>query len=357
MSKRDYYKVLGIKRNATQAEIKKAFRKMALKHHPDHNQKDPNAEAHFKEINEAYNVLKDPKKKQLYDQFGPTGPQSQGRAHHFYNQESFNINDILRNFGMNFSSKSTFHQEQAPHLSITLSVTLAEIAQGITRKVKIKRYKTCTDCQGNGAQNGTAIVTCPQCNGQGHINSTQQGLFQMIFSSPCPQCHGQGHIIKQKCHTCTGEGRIYVEEEVNIKLPAGVKEGMEFSLPGKGHTLGKGKHPGDLHVLIEEEPSPHFERKGNNLHYHRYISFPQAILGTKIDIPSISGDTIKVTIPPYTQSETILRLKGKGLPDIETQAKGDQLLHLHIWVPAHLDKATKTQIAQLAQMKAFTPPV
>lgn len=357
MSKRDYYKVLGIERGAGQAEIKKAFRKMALKHHPDHNQSDPKAEAHFKEINEAYNVLNDPKKRKLYDQFGHAGPQSQGGGHPFSGQEGFDINDILRNFGMNFGGgQKASRQAQGAHIAITLKVILAEIAQGIDKKIKIKRYTTCADCRGNGAENGKAIVTCSQCNGTGHISNTQQGFFQMIFSSPCPSCHGEGSIIKQRCSSCTGEGRIHVEEEMKIKLPAGVKEGMEFSLRGKGHAPGKGKRPGDLHVFIEEEPSPHFERKGNNIHYHCYISFPQAILGTKIDIPGISGK-IKVTIPPYTQSETILRLKGKGLPDIETQVKGDQLLHLHIWVPAHLDNATKTQIAKMAEMKAFTPPV
>ena len=356
MSKRDYYKVLGVKRDATQAQIKKAFRKMALKYHPDHNQSDPNAEAHFKEINEAYNVLKDPKKRKLYDQFGHAGAQSQGEGQHFYGEEGFDINDILRNFGMNFGGRKASRQEQGDHIAVTLKVTLTEIVRGIDKRIKIKRYTTCKDCRGNGAENGKAIVTCTQCDGTGHISNAQQGFFQMIFSSPCPECRGEGNIIRRKCPACTGAGRIHVTEEVDIKLPAGVKEGMEFSIPGKGHALGKGKRPGDLHVLIEEEPSPHFERKGNNIHYHRYISFPEAILGTQINIPGISG-TIKVTIPPYTQSETILRLKGKGLPDIETQVKGDQLLHLHIWVPDHLDDTTKTQIVQLAQMKAFTPPV
>lgn len=356
MSKRDYYNVLGIECDASQTEIKKAFRKMALKHHPDHNQSDPNAEAHFKEINEAYHVLSDPKKRKLYDQFGHEGAESQGGRHSFYEEEGFDINDILRNFGMNFGEKKTSRRAQGAHIAITLKVTLAEIARGIDKKIKIKRYTTCKDCRGNGAENGKAIVTCSQCDGTGHINNSEQGFFQMIFSSPCPECHGEGNIIRRKCSSCTGEGRIYVTEEVHIKLPAGMREGMEFSVPEKGHAPRKGKRFGDLRVSIEEEPSPDFERKGNNLHYHRYISFPQAILGTKIDIPGISG-TIKVTVPPYTQSETILRLKGKGLPDIETQVKGDQLLHLHIWVPAHLDNATKAQIAQMAQMKAFTPPV
>ena len=354
MSKKDYYTLLGVERNATQAEIKKAYRKKALEHHPDHNQSDPNAEAHFKEINEAYNVLKDPQKRKLYDQFGHEGPQSQGKGQHFYGQEGFDINDILRNFGMNFGGKTTSRQAQGTHIAITIKVTLEEVAYGVDKRIKINRYTTCQDCHGNGAENGKAIVTCAECNGTGNISSAQQGFFQMIFSSPCPSCHGEGTIIKKKCGTCIGEGRIHVAEEVHIKLPAGVKEGMEFSLRGKGHALGKGSRPGDLHVSIEEEPSPHFERKGNNIHYHRYISFPEAILGTKISIPGISG-TIKVTVPPYTQSETILRLKGKGLPDIETQVKGDQLLHLHIWVPAHLDDATKAQIATMAKMKAFTP--
>lgn len=357
MSKKDYYEILGISRDATEAEIKKAFRKMALKHHPDHNQNDPEAEAHFKEINEAYNVLKDSKKRKLYDQFGHQGAESQGGGHHFYSdEEGLDIEDLLRNFGMNFGGRSSSRQEQSKHISITLKINLDEIANGISKEIKIKRYVTCGDCRGNGAENGTAIVTCDKCKGEGTVHNSQQGFFQMIFSSPCPECRGTGNLIRRKCDTCTGEGRLYKEDNVKITLPPGVKEGMEFSLRGQGNAFGKGRPPGDLHVFIEEEPHPDFERKDNDIHYHQYISFTDAILGTHIDVPSLNGN-IKVTIPPYTQSETILRLKGKGLPVINSSRKGDQLLHLHIWVPGQLSKGAKAQVEQLAKTKEFEPPV
>ncbi len=343
MKKQDYYQTLGLQRNATQAEIKKAYRKKALQSHPDSNPNDPTAEAKFKEISEAYNTLKNPKKRAQYDRFGHQKSN--------YHQQHFHFQDIMQEFGMPFGQPAT---RQGANLRIKLNVTMEEIAHGVNKEVKIDRAVPCRSCNSSGAAAGTRPTTCQQCNGTGRNNSG--GFVQALFGgSSCHHCNGQGKTITKECQPCQGKGRQHKKDQVIIQLPPGVQDSTEYIMKGKGNYPLRGGIPGNLHIHIQELSHTKYRRRGNNVHYNHYISYTDALFGATIQIPTLYGPT-EITLPPHTQSDTILRLRSKGLPYLNSSQKGDQHIHIHIWVPQKLTTSEKKKLMPLVDLLKNHPP-
>lgn len=364
MAKRDYYEILGVSKSSSAEEIKKAYRKIAIKYHPDKNPDDPSAEEKFKEAAEAYEILSSPEKKQRYDQFGHQGVGGGG----FGGGGGMNMDDIFSQFGDIFGGGSPFEsffgggggrggraQRRGTNLRIKLKLTLQEIAHGAEKKIKVKRYVACDDCGGNGSKNGAALQNCPVCQGTGQTRKVVNTMLgQMVSTSTCHACHGEGTTISQKCPTCEGEGRILKEEVISIKVPAGVAEGMQLSMSGKGNAPNRGGIPGDLLILIEEVEDELLKRDGQNIIYELYISFIDAVLGTSIEVPTIEGK-VKIKIDPGTQSGKILRLKEKGLREVNGYSKGDQLIYVNVWTPQTLSKEEKNLLTTLKDSENFKP--
>jgi molecular chaperone DnaJ len=363
MAKRDYYEILGVDRNATPEEIKKAYRKMAIKYHPDKNPDNPEAEAQFKEAAEAYEVLSNAEKKQRYDQYGHAGMGGGGG----FNGGGMNMDDIFSNFGDIFGDGSPFGsffggganrgraKRKGSNLRIKLKLTLEEIANGADKKIKVKRHGSCDACGGNGSKNGTSVKTCPTCQGSGQVRKVVDTMLgRMVSSATCPTCQGSGSSISEKCTVCYGSGTQEKEEVINIKVPAGVADGMQLSMSGKGNYPQGGGIPGDLIILIEETEDDKLKREGNNVVYDLYISFFDAVFGTSIEVPTIDGK-VKIKIDAGTQSGKILRLKGKGIPDINGYEKGDQLIYVNVWTPQQLSKEEKETLQKIQDSENFKP--
>lgn len=364
MAKRDYYEVLGVSRNASQEEIKKAYRQKALKYHPDKNPGDKEAEEKFKEAAEAYEVLRDPQKRSRYDQFGHSGLGNMGGG---FSGSGMTIEDIFEHFGDifggfgfgNFGSQSHSSRRgshnKGSNIRIKVRLTLQEIAKGAEKKVKVKKYVPCPDCGGNGSTGGNSFTTCPTCGGAGQVTRISQTfLGQMQSTSICPTCHGSGKIIQDKCKTCHGEGVVKGEEVIKLKIPAGVEDGMQLSLSGKGNAARRGGVNGDLIVLIEEEPHPDLMREGKNLIYPLYLTIAEAALGAHVEIPTVEGRA-KIKIDPGTQPGKILRLRGKGLPDIHGYGRGDLLVYINVWIPKILSREEKRILEKLNESQSFQP--
>ncbi len=363
MAKRDYYEILGVSKSSSAEEIKKAYRKIAIKYHPDKNPDDPSAEEKFKEAAEAYEILSSPEKRQRYDQFG-----HQGVGGGFGGGGGMNMDDIFSQFGDIFGGGSPFEsffgggggrggraQRRGSNLRIKLKLTLQEIAQGAEKKIKVKRYVACDDCGGNGSKNGAALQNCPVCQGTGQTRKVVNTMLgQMVSTSTCHACHGEGTTISQKCPTCEGEGRVLKEEVISIRVPAGVAEGMQLSMSGKGNAPNRGGIPGDLLILIEEVEDELLKRDGQNIIYELYISFIDAVLGTSLEVPTIEGK-VKIKIEPGTQSGKILRLKEKGLREVNGYSKGDQLIYVNVWTPQTLSKEEKNLLNTLKDSENFKP--
>lgn len=354
--KRDYYEILDLERTASPEEIKKAYRKVAIKYHPDKNPDNPEAEEKFKEAAEAYEVLGNAEKRQQYDRFGHEGVRDQaGRG------PSMNMEDIFEQFSDIFGGTpfgSFFRGAQASkgtNLRIKLKLTLLEVAQGTEKKIKVNRHLLCKACGGNGSLHGTSLAQCSNCQGTGKTYRVAHSLLgQVMTVVPCSTCQGAGNIIQTPCSTCNGEGRVYQEEVLSLKIPAGVSQGMQLSMAGKGNAPPHGGTPGDLIILIEEKEDDLFTREGNNLHYHLYISFIDAALGNDQEVPTLSGKA-KIKLPPGTQNGKVLRLRGKGIKDIKDYTIGDQLVHIQIWVPQKLTKEEKTKLEALKNAPNFIP--
>ncbi len=364
MAKRDYYEILGVARDANAEEVKKAYRKLAIKYHPDKNPGDSAAEEKFKEAAEAYEILSNADKRRNYDRFGHQGVNSD-----FGGSGGINVEDIFSNFGDIFGgggfgeffsggsgrSRGGQRMRKGSNLRIKLKLTLEEIAEGVEKKLKVKRHVTCNTCSGNGSKNGSALRTCPTCQGSGQVRKVMNTMLgQMVSASTCPTCDGDGQIIDSKCEVCAGEGRVLEEETISVKIPAGVAEGMQLSMQGKGNVPPRGGMAGDLLILVEEVPHETLQRDNKNVIYDLYVNFADAALGTEVEVPTLSGKA-KLKIEPGTQSGKVLRLRGKGIPDIDRYDKGDQLIHVNVWTPQTLTKQEREMLEKLREAKNFNP--
>jgi len=367
MSKRDFYEILGVGKSASADEIKKAYRKVAMQYHPDRNPGDKAAEEKFKEAAEAYEILSDVDKKSQYDRYGHAGVSSNGRGGH--GAGGMNMEDIFSQFGdifgddifgNFFGGQRTRGGQRArgvrgSNLRIKLKLTYEEIAKGVTKHIKVKKYVPCQTCHGSGAKDKGSVQTCGTCGGSGQVRRvTNTFLGQMQTVTTCPTCNGEGSVITAKCSTCKGEGRVYAEETVSIDVPAGVQEGMQLNIGGRGNAGERGGPSGDLIILIEEETHKELQRDGLNVVYDLHISFTDAVFGTQVEVPTIDGRA-KIKIPAGTQSGKIFRLKGKGFPGVNSYEKGDQLVHVNVWTPQHVSAEEKATLEKLSHSQNFKP--
>lgn len=369
MAKKDYYEVLGVDKSATAEEIKKAYRKMAVKYHPDKNPGDKAAEEKFKEAAEAYSVLSDADKKAKYDQFGHAGVDGAGPD---FSGGFGNLNDILNDlfgggfggfggfsgFGGGFGGNQQRQQRvyRGRDIRVRVKLTLEEIAKGVEKEISIEKSVPCSECGGKGAKNSSDIKTCPGCNGTGQVQRVVNSfLGQTVTYSTCQQCGGEGKIISNPCRSCGGTGLVRKRETIKVKIPAGVEAGMQLTIQGEGHAAKNNGINGDLLVVIEEQAHPEFKRDGNNLYHTKVISMPDAILGAEVEIPCLDG-TYKIKVEPGTQSGEVVRLRGKGLPTVNGYGgTGDLYVKLAVWIPRKLDKEDKATIEALRNKEAFKP--
>ena len=369
MAKRDYYEVLGVEKSASADEIKKAYRKMAIKYHPDKNPGDKEAEEKFKEAAEAYDVLSNPDKKQRYDQFGHAG--MGGAASGGFNAGGFSMEDIFSQFGDIFGGHfgggfggfggfgggrgRSPRVQRGSDIRIRVKLSLKDIVHGIEKKVRINKMVQCSECHGKGAVSEADIKTCDTCHGSGVVAKVVQTMFgQMQSQSVCPTCNGEGKVIAKPCSKCNGSGLVKDSEEITFKIPAGVAQGMQLTVQGKGNAAKSGGINGDLLVLIEEEPDKELQRDGNDLIYSLFVSVPDAILGTTAEVPSVDGK-LRIKIEPGTQSGKILRLRGKGVPDINGYGAGDLLVYVQVWIPKSTSAEERAQLEKMRNSSNFSP--
>lgn len=372
MEKRDYYEVLGVEKNASADEIKKAYRKKAIQYHPDKNPGDKEAEEKFKEAAEAYDVLSNPDKRARYDQFGHAGMSgAAGNGGPFgagFGGAGMSMDDIFSMFGDIFGGHGGFgggfgygggsaqqRRFRGADLRVKVKLNLKDVSTGVEKKFKLKKYVPCSHCHGTGAEGSGGTETCPTCKGSGSVIRNQQTILgTMQTRTTCPTCGGEGKVIKNKCKECGGEGIVYGEEVVTVKIPAGVADGMQLSMSGKGNA---GKHngvPGDLLILIEEEPDKELIRDESDLIYNLLLSFPTAALGGAVEIPTVDGK-VKVKIEPGTQPGKVLRLRNKGLPNVNGYGTGDLLVNVSIYVPETLSKDEKKSLEEMEKSDNFRP--
>ncbi len=357
MSKKDYYEILEVPKAASKEELKKAYRKQALKYHPDRNPDDKDAEHKFKEAAEAYEVLSNDDKRKRYDQFGHAGLSgSSGGSSHMDMDDIFShFGDIFGFGGFGGGRRSQQRVNKGSNLRVRVKLNLQEIANGVEKKIKVKKYVNCHSCNGNGAADSTSLSTCSYCNGHGQVTRvTNTILGQMQTSSVCPHCGGKGKIITKKCNTCFGEGVVKQDDVIEINIPAGVMEGMQLSVSGRGNAPAGGGINGDLLIVIEEEKHPELIRNENDLLFNLYISVPDAILGAPVEIPTLNGK-VKVKIEPGTPAGKILRLKGKGIPDVQGYGKGDLLVKVNVFIPKNISKDEKKILEKLQTSESFEP--
>ena len=357
---RDYYEVLGVGKDASDDDIKKAYRKLAFKYHPDRNPGDKEAEAKFKEAAEAYDVLRDPNKRARYDQFGFEGV---GQGAGFTNASDIfsQFGDIFGDafggafsgFGFGGGRSSARRVQRGSDIRIRVKLGLKDIVHGVEKTVKINKMVQCPDCHGRGAASEADVKTCPDCNGTGMVTRVQKTILgAMQTTSPCPRCNGEGKIITNPCKKCSGSGLVKQAEEITFKIPAGVQEGMQLTIQGKGNAAKAGGVNGNLLVVIEEERDPILERDGNDLIYSLFISVADAINGCEAQIPSVDG-LLKIKIEPGTQPGKTLRLRGKGIPDVDGYGTGDLLVVVQVWIPKKISKEEKAMVEKLGQSENF----
>ncbi len=347
MAKRDYYEVLGVPRSASQDEIKKSYRKLALQYHPDRNQGDKDSEEKFKEATEAYEVLSDNDKRHRYDQYGHEGLRA-GADFHGYTD----MNDIFGAFGDIFGGgifdemfgggrqqrqRRTSAGSPGSDLKVRIRLTLEEIASGVEKKLKIRKYKLCDVCRGSGAKSGSTLTTCPMCNGTGEIRQVSRSMFgQFVNITTCTTCGGEGRIVKEPCSNCSGEGRVHGETTIKVTVPAGVANDNYIPLRGQGNAGRRGGPAGDIIVVIEEEPHENFQRHNDDVLFDLLLSFPEAAVGAEVEVPTLSGRS-RLKIDAGTPAGRILRMRDKGIPHINSYGRGDQLVRINIWVPTKLN--------------------
>jgi molecular chaperone DnaJ len=368
MAKRDYYEVLGVDKNATADDIKRAYRKLAVKYHPDKNPGNKEAEEKFKEAAEAYSVLSDADKKAKYDQFGHAGVDGAGPD---FSGGFGNLNDILNDlfggaFGGGFGGFGGFgggfgggqrreRVYRGRDIRVRVKLTLEEIARGVEKEISIEKNVPCPDCGGRGARNSSDIKTCPACNGTGQVQRVVNSfLGQTVTYSTCQQCGGEGKIISNPCHTCNGTGLVRQRESIKVKIPAGVEAGMQMTVQGEGHAAKNNGINGDLLVVIEEQEHPDFRREGSNLLYTKVISVVDAMLGCEVEIPCLDGKQ-KIRVEPGTQSGTVTRLRGKGLPSVNSYGTGDLYVKIAVWIPKKLTKEERALFESIRQNESLKP--
>jgi molecular chaperone DnaJ len=364
MGKRDYYEILGVSKEATKEEIKKAYRKQALKYHPDKNPGDKKSEENFKEAAEAYEVLSNDEKKARYDRFGHAGMGSNSNG---FSGQGMTVEDIFSSFGDIFGDafggfgafggggRRAKRVNKGTNLRVKVKLTLQEIATGTEKKIKVSKYDVCDTCNGTGAADASSMSTCTTCRGTGHVTRlTNTMLGQMQTTSVCPACGGEGKTITKKCTACYGEGIVQKEEVIKINIPAGVSKGMQMTVSGKGNAPRRGGVNGDLLVVFDEEEHPALIREGNDLIFNLFISIPDAILGTHVEVPTVDNN-VKIKIEPGTQPGKILRLRGKGLPEVNGYGKGDLLVNVNVWIPKNMTKDELRAFEKFKESDSFTP--
>ena len=368
MAKRDYYEVLGVSKQASEAEMKKAYRKVAMKYHPDRNPDDKEAEEKFKEAAEAYEVLKDPQKRARYDRFGHAG---MGQGGGGFGGGGMTMDDIFQNFGDIFGQGSPFESffggqgggggrrrargQRGSNLRTRVKLTLEDINKGVTKKIKIKKQVTCDICDGSGAKDASSVKTCGTCGGSGMVRQVRNTfLGQMQTTATCPTCSGSGQQVSANCTKCKGDGVVYGEDTVELDIPAGVAEGMQLSMTGRGNAGKKGGPAGDLLINIEELPHEHLQREGQNLVHELHINFADAALGTKVEVPTLDG-AVRFDINAGTQSGEVKRLRGKGLPSVQSHGRGDQFVHINVFTPKRLSDGERDILEQLRESENFQP--
>ncbi len=364
MTKRDYYEILGVSRDATLEEIKKAYRKKAMEYHPDRNPGNKEAEEKFKEAAEAYEVLRDPEKRQRYDRFGHAG--TRAGADPFAGFD-FDLSDALRTFMSEgfggFGDLFGFrrqprgrHHRRGSDLQIRLKLTLEEIGTGVKKRIKLRKWVRCDQCGGSGAEPGTQPITCPQCRGAGEVRQVSRSLFgQFVNITTCPRCQGLGTVVDTPCRKCHGAGRVKGESTITVEIPAGVATGNYITVRGEGNVGPHGGPAGDVIVFIEEEEHPYFERHGDDLLYDLPLSFVQVALGDEVEVPTLTGK-VKVEIPAGTQSGKIYRLRGKGIPHLNGYGSGDLLVRVMVWTPTKLTAKERKLFEELAKSEHLHPP-
>lgn len=356
--------MLGVNKDAADDEIKRAYRKLAIKYHPDKNPGDKEAEEKFKQVAEAYEVLSDPQRRQRYDRFGFEDPGMGGGG-----GAGFNPFDIFNSFfGGSGGGFSSFFGDEEPggergsSIRVRVKVSLADVVTGIEKHIKIRKYCECASCHGTGAKEGTAFETCPKCKGRGRVIQVVNSLFgRMQTEAVCPDCHGTGRHITKRCDDCHGEGVKLAEEVIDIKIPAGVADGMQLTMEGKGHAGRHGGPAGDLYVLIEEEKQSTYIRHDNTLVYNLLIDFPTAALGGEVEIPLVTGGTHRLTIKPGTQPETQLHIAGEGLPQVDrfgrvSSRRGDMIVVVGVYVPERLSDEQRELIEKMRDGKGVSAP-
>ena len=370
MAKRDFYEILGVAKTASSDEIRKAYRNKAIQFHPDKNPGDKSAEDTFKDAAEAYDILSDADKRARYDRHGHAGVDGMGSggAGGF---QGMDMDDILRRFG--FDSDDIFGEffgggrrrggngggrprgERGSNLRIKVKMTLEEIATGVNKKIKVRKQVVCNTCSGSGARDQGSVENCGTCRGSGMVNRVTQTPFGMMQTAvQCPACSGSGQLIKSPCNVCKGDGRTFGVDMIEVDIPAGVHEGIQLSMAGRGNAGAKGGQPGDLLITVEEAPHDHFAREGNNIIHELFLNFADAALGSKIEVPTLDGQA-RITVPPGTQSGKIFRLKDKGLPGLQSYQRGDLLIHVNVWTPKKLNDEEHKLLEKLRDMPNFKP--
>ena len=366
MAKRDYYEVLGVSKSADAAELKKAYRKLAVQFHPDRNPDDKTAEDKFKEAAEAYEVLSDPDKKAKYDRYGHAGVDGQGG----FSGGGMTMDDIFSQFGDVFgdsgfgsffggggggAASGRQRGQKGTNLRIKVSLTLEEIAHGVHKKIKVKKEVACNTCNGSGAKDSSSVKVCNTCGGNGVVRQVRNTfLGQMQTTVTCPTCNGSGKIISSFCGGCKGSGTSHGEETIDIDIPAGVESGMQLSMRSRGNAGQKGGPAGDLIINIEEKEHEFLQRDGQNILFEQFLSFADASIGTQVEVPTLDGK-VRIKIPPGTQSGKIFRLQDKGLPTVQGYGKGDQLIHVNVWTPKKLTQEERDLLEKMRSMPNFTP--
>lgn len=362
MSKRDYYEILGVSKNATADELKKAYRKLAMQHHPDKNPDDKQAEEKFKEAAEAYEVLSDAQKKAKYDRYGHDGLRG-GQDFHSYQ----NVNDIFSNFsdifGGGFGGSSIFDDlfsggssrgrqqhtgTPGSDLKVTLKLTLEEIAAGTTKTIKLQKHEKCSDCSGTGAKSSSGFKSCTVCNGSGEVREVSRSIFgQFVNISVCSNCRGTGKIISDPCRTCSGDGRSYKDSKIKVNVPAGVTNNSYMTMRGEGNAGKNGGPSGDIIVVFQELEHKHFLREGDDLIYDLYLSYPEIVLGTSVEVPTINGRA-SLKIEAGTQHGKFLKMRGKGIQHLNQHGSGDQLVRINIHVPQKVNSKEKDLLNEIS---------